>query len=286
MRTVNKKDARVEMYRFFRMSFVTAGVSLAWLVTASLQAQQASPQWDTIEPELLRHFQTLLRMDTSDPPGNEQPAADYVASMLQQEGIPVQVFTREPGRPNVVARLSGDGSREPLLLMAHTDVVSVDPAKWVHPPFSATRDGGHIYGRGTLDDKDSVATALTVMLLLKRLEIPLNRDVIFLAEAGEEINTSVGIEFLVNEHYGKYILYHIDLYRLSDHAEIEALGLDEYFQGNGITVVEWPDRAPFLFSFKHLSILLEHYGESKRRIVLEGIGDRYKDFIKVVSVGK
>ena len=201
MRTVNKKDARVEMYRFFRMSFVTAGVSLAWLVTASLQAQEASPQWDTIEPELLRHFQTLLRMDTSDPPGNEQPAADYVASMLQQEGIPVQVFTREPGRPNVVARLSGDGSREPLLLMAHTDVVSVDPAKWVHPPFSATRDGGHIYGRGTLDDKDSVATALTVMLLLKRLEIPLNRDVIFLAEAGEEINTSVGIEFLVNEHY-------------------------------------------------------------------------------------
>ena len=91
---------------------------------------------------------------------------------------------------------------------------------------------------------------------------------------------------LVNEHYGKYILYHIDLYRLSDHAEIEALGLDEYFQGNGITVVEWPDRAQFLFSFKHLSILLEQYGESKRRIVLEGIGDRYKDFIKVVSVGK
>ncbi|GIT67084.1 MAG: hypothetical protein Ct9H300mP25_05560 [Acidobacteriota bacterium] len=73
------------MYRSFRMSFVTAGVFLAWLMTVSLQAQQANPQWDTIEPELLRHFQTLLRMDTSDPPGKEQPAADYVAEILQRK---------------------------------------------------------------------------------------------------------------------------------------------------------------------------------------------------------
>jgi tRNA threonylcarbamoyladenosine biosynthesis protein TsaE len=91
---------------------------------------------------------------------------------------------------------------------------------------------------------------------------------------------------LVNEHHGKYILYHIDLYRLSDIAEIETLGLDEYFQGDGITVVEWPERAPFLFSFNHLSILLEHYGELKRRVVLEGIGDRHTDFIKAVSTWK
>ena len=189
------------MCRLFRVSFVVACVCMVWLIATSSQAQATRPQWDAIEPELLRHFQTLVRMDTTDPPGKEQPAADYIVEMLEQEGIPVQVFTRESGRPNVVARLSGDGSRDPLLLMAHTDVVSVDPEKWVHPPFSATREGGHIYGRGTLDDKDSVATALTVMLLLKRFDVPLNRDVIFLAEAGEEINTSVGIEFMVNEHY-------------------------------------------------------------------------------------
>ena len=189
------------MCRLFRVSFVVACVCMVWLIATSSQAQATRPQWDVIEPELLRHFQALVRMDTTDPPGKEQPAADYVVEMLEQEGIPVQVFTRESGRPNVVARLTGDGSRDPLLLMAHTDVVSVDPEKWVHPPFSATREGGHIYGRGTLDDKDSVATALTVMLLLKRFDVPLNRDVIFLAEAGEEINTSVGIEFMVNEHY-------------------------------------------------------------------------------------
>ncbi len=197
----NNKDKSVAMCRLFRVSFVVACVCMVWLIATSSQAQVTSPQWDAIEPELLRHFQALVRMDTTDPPGKEQPAADYVVEMLEQEGIPVQVFTRESGRPNVVARLTGDGSRDPLLLMAHTDVVSVDPEKWVHPPFSATREGGHLYGRGTLDDKDSVATALTVMLLLKRFDVPLNRDVIFLAEAGEEINTSVGIEFMVNEHY-------------------------------------------------------------------------------------
>jgi tRNA threonylcarbamoyladenosine biosynthesis protein TsaE len=88
---------------------------------------------------------------------------------------------------------------------------------------------------------------------------------------------------LVNEHYGRHTLYHIDLYRLSSDVEIEALGLDEYFQGDGITVVEWAERAPFLFSFNHLSIMLEDCGESKRRIVLEGIGDRYKNLVHLVG---
>jgi acetylornithine deacetylase/succinyl-diaminopimelate desuccinylase-like protein len=85
--------------------------------------------------------------------------------------------------------------------MGHTDVVSVDPAKWTHPPFGAVRDGGHIYGRGTLDDKDNLTASLMVMLILKRLNVPLARDVIFLAEAGEEGSTQVGIEHVVNQHF-------------------------------------------------------------------------------------
>jgi acetylornithine deacetylase/succinyl-diaminopimelate desuccinylase-like protein len=99
-----------------------------------------------------------------------------------------------------VARLKGNGRKRPLLLMAHTDVVNVDPAKWTHPPFSATRDGGYVYGRGTTDDKDNVAAGLMTMLLLKRLNVPLDRDVIFLAEAGEEGTTRVGIGYMVQEH--------------------------------------------------------------------------------------
>ena len=121
----------------------------------------------------MRHYQELLRFDTSDPPGNEKPAADYLVKVLQQEGIPVETYALDdaPHRPNVVARLKGTGRKRPLLIMAHTDVVNVDPAKWTHPPFSATRNGGYVYGRGTVDDKDNVAAALMTMLTLKRLKV-------------------------------------------------------------------------------------------------------------------
>ena len=150
----------------------------------------------------MRHFQTLVRMDTSDPPGGEKPAADYLRTVLEREGIPVEIFALEAHRPNVVARLKGSGRKRPLLIMAHTDVVNVDAKKWTHPPFGAVRDGGYVYGRGTVDDKDNVVAALMVMLMLKRGNVPLDRDVIFLAEAGEEGTTRVGIEFMVNQHFG------------------------------------------------------------------------------------
>src|SRR5687767_6801954 len=153
------------------------------------------------EEEALRHYQALLRFDTSDPPGNEQPAAEYLKQVLEQEGIPVETFALEKHRPNVIARLKGSGKKRPLLIMGHTDVVNVDPKKWKHPPFAAVRDGGYIYGRGTVDDKDNVVAGLMVMLMLKRLKVPLDRDVIFLAESGEEGSTRVGIQFMVNQHY-------------------------------------------------------------------------------------
>jgi acetylornithine deacetylase/succinyl-diaminopimelate desuccinylase-like protein len=180
-----------------RASWVVVGPALLFAIGAAAQ-----PGGDPdVDAETLRHFQALVRMDTTSPPGNEKPAADYVAQVLEREGIPVQVFAREAHRPNVVARLTGNGRKRPLLLMAHTDTVNVDPAKWQHPPFSAARDGEHIYGRGTVDDKDTVTAALMAMLNLKRNFVPLDRDVIFLAEAGEESDTEIGIEFLVEQHY-------------------------------------------------------------------------------------
>ena len=179
-------------------------IALSFVVLASavLTAQGSrQPEWAKLEDETMRHFQALLRFDTADPPGGEKPAADYLKQVLEKEGIPVQVFALEPHRPNVVARLKGDGSKRPLLLMAHTDVVNVDPKKWTHPPFSATREGGYVYGRGTVDDKDNVAAVLMVMLTLKRMNVPLDRDVIALFEAGEEGTTRVGIQFMVNQHF-------------------------------------------------------------------------------------
>ena len=142
-------------------------------------------------------------MDTSDPPGNELPAAEYLKRMLEQEGIPVEMLALEKHRPNVLARLKSSGRKRPLLIMGHTDVVNVDPKKWTHPPFGATRDAGYIYGRGTVDDKDNVVASLMTMLTLKRLNVPLDRDVIFLAESGEEGSTRVGIQFMTQQHFQK-----------------------------------------------------------------------------------
>ncbi len=153
-----------------------------------------------LDEETMKHFQALVRMDTSDPPGGEGPAVEYLKKVLEAEGIEVKVFAKEANRPNLVARLKGNGSKKPLLIMGHTDVVNVDPKKWKHGPFSATREGGWVYGRGTLDDKDNVTGGLMTMLMLKRGKIPLDRDVIFLAEAGEEGNVKFGIEYMVQEH--------------------------------------------------------------------------------------
>jgi acetylornithine deacetylase/succinyl-diaminopimelate desuccinylase-like protein len=154
-----------------------------------------------MDAETLRHFQALLRLDTSNPPGNETRAVDYLRGVLEAEGISTQTFVRDPARANLVARLEGSGTAAPLLLMAHTDVVTVIPERWTHPPFAATLADGYIYGRGAVDDKDNLVASLMTMLWLKRSGIQLDRDVIFLAESGEEAGTQFGIEFMVEEHW-------------------------------------------------------------------------------------
>ena len=175
-----------------------AAVALA----VSVHAQRSdSPDWAALQRETLEHFQALVRFDTQDPPGREQEAADYLQKVLTNEGIPVEVFTLDNGRPNVVARLKGSGRKRPLLIMGHTDTVNIDPAKWTHPPFGAVVADGYVYGRGTIDDKDNVVASLMTMLALKRQKVPLDRDVIFLAESGEEGSTRVGIQFMVNQHF-------------------------------------------------------------------------------------
>jgi len=172
------------------------------LASTSLLAQSpAQPAWARMDEETMKHFQAILEMDTTDPPGGEKPVVDYLKQVLEAEGIPTQVFAMEAHRPNLVARLKGNGSKRPLLLMGHTDTVNVDPKKWTHPPFGAVRDGGWVYGRGTVDDKDNVVANLMVMLTLKRLNVPLERDVIALWEAGEEGSSRLGIQFMANEHF-------------------------------------------------------------------------------------
>ena len=175
---------------------------VAAAITLSAQTSAPRPDWTAVEAELLTHFQEIVKLDTTDPPGGERSVVEYLKKVLSAAGIESQEFALEPNRPNLVARLKGNGKRRPLLLMGHTDTVNIDAAKWTSaPPFSALRKDGYIYGRGTVDDKDNVAASLMVMLLIKRLNVALDRDVIFLAEAGEEGTVRVGIKYMVEQNY-------------------------------------------------------------------------------------
>jgi acetylornithine deacetylase/succinyl-diaminopimelate desuccinylase-like protein len=172
---------------------------LACALAAPLFA--AEPDWNRINEETLRHYRALIQIDTSGGPNFEAPAVEYLKKVLEADGIAVQIFAKDAKRPNLVARIKGSGAKRPVLIMAHTDVVGVQPEKWSHPPFSAAIDGDFVYGRGTVDDKDNVAAGLMTMLLVKRLNLPLDRDVIFLAEAGEEGQPSIGAQFVADEHW-------------------------------------------------------------------------------------
>jgi acetylornithine deacetylase/succinyl-diaminopimelate desuccinylase-like protein len=178
--------------------FGAAGALIALALTRAL-AQ--APDWGALEAEILRHYQAVLRLDTTNPPGNEHLAVDYLKQVLDAEGIASQIFALDPNRSNIVARLKGSGRKRPLLIMGHTDDVTVDASKWKFPPFSATRDGGFVYARGAIDDKDNLTAGLMTLVMLKRLKVPLDRDVIFLAESGEEGNSSFGIQFMVAQHF-------------------------------------------------------------------------------------
>jgi acetylornithine deacetylase/succinyl-diaminopimelate desuccinylase-like protein len=166
-----------------------------FVVTA---AQSSEPDWTKANADTLTHYSAIVRFDTT---AKERPAAEYIKKVLDDHGIPAQIYALEPDRPNVVARLKGNGKKRPLLMMGHTDTVTIDPTKWKFGPFSAERDGGYIYGRGTIDDKDNAAAGLMTMLLLKQYNVPLDRDVIYLAESGEEGNARVGIGHMATEHF-------------------------------------------------------------------------------------
>src|SRR5271170_743971 len=177
-----------------RMFLLSIVVCPAWA--------QSSIDWDKQHTEILKHYRDLIQIDTR--AGNETKAVDYIRRVLEADGIPTQTYALDPARANLVARLKGNGSKRPLLILAHTDVVGVQPEKWPVDPFSAALKDGYVWGRGSLDDKPVLTANLMVMLLLKRNHVTLDRDVIFLAESGEEADTAgVGINFMVQQHYSE-----------------------------------------------------------------------------------
>ncbi|MCX6553264.1 MAG: M20/M25/M40 family metallo-hydrolase, partial [Acidobacteria bacterium] len=188
------------MVNVIRTSVLALVVVSAGVVPAG-QPSGTIPDFAKLRDEAVQIEQTLIRIDSSNPPGNESKVAEHVRAILEREGIASEIFTLEPGRGSLVARLKGSGLKRPVLLMGHTDVVGVERDKWTVDPFAAVIKDGYLYGRGAVDDKDNVAAALIVMLTLHRLKVPLDRNVIFMAEAGEEATSQVGVGFMVDKHW-------------------------------------------------------------------------------------
>src|SRR5579862_2777713 len=144
----------------------------------------------SLEDRTRQYLTDLVRLDTSNPPGNESKVASYLKQVADTNGIPADLLGADPKRLNFVARLKGSGKNRPLLLMAHSDVVPAERSQWTADPFGAEVREGNIYGRGTVDDKSLLASELAVMVELKRRNLKLSRDLILLSEADEESGSS------------------------------------------------------------------------------------------------
>ncbi len=181
-----------------------AALVLMTVATTAVSASAQQPGWTAARIETVEHLQALIRINTVNPPGNEIGVARYLDSALKGAGIETHIFEPAPGRAAFVARIKGTGSKKPVLLMAHMDVVGVEREKWTVDPFAAEIKDGVLYGRGAIDDKGMLAANLETMLLLKRNIIDkggsLSRDVIFVANSDEEAGGEWGMGWLIKNH--------------------------------------------------------------------------------------
>jgi len=149
--------------------------------------------WDKLLDEATRYLQEYIRINTVNPPGNETEAAKFFKKIFDAESIPCQIHEPSPGRGSILATLKGNGSKRPLLLLSHIDVVPVEEAKWEVPPFEGVIKDGYMYGRGTLDCKSLGIIEMMALLILKREKISLKRDIVFFATADEETGGRWGV---------------------------------------------------------------------------------------------
>src|SRR5579883_267183 len=201
--------ARRSSYVLSLFAGISLTLMLAWRA-APLKSQTpapgASPDLLQLTAEARTWLSDLIRINTTNPPGNELEAAKYIQNVLQKENIPAEVLEMKPGRGIVVARLQAgplpDASRG-LLLDAHLDVVGVDRGKWTVDPFAATQKDNYIYGRGAIDDKSMVAANLAAFIQLKRSGTRLTRDVTFLADDDEEQSGDASIRAVIERYWDK-----------------------------------------------------------------------------------
>ena len=177
-------------------SFLFAIILLSY--PASISTRE-DIDWSHERDQTLLLLQQLIRINTTNPPGNERAAALHLQKLLESDGIETRILDVAPGRANLYARLKGDGSRRPIILLSHTDVVAADEAAWTVAPFSGELRDGYVYGRGATDMKATAAVHATLLRMLKQQAVSLKRDVILLAVADEEAG-GLGAEAMVRDH--------------------------------------------------------------------------------------
>src|SRR5215472_2757858 len=170
--------------------------------TLALAAAAAAQTTESAADLAARYLPELIRIDSTNPPGNETKVARWLKEVADREGIPSELVGDNPQRLNFIARLKGPGKAPPLLLMAHSDVVPADRSQWSVDPFAAIEKSGYLFGRGAEDDKSLLAAELAVMVDLHRRNAALDRDVILLSESDEEAGSS-GIQWIVAHAWPK-----------------------------------------------------------------------------------
>lgn len=185
------------MRSFSRCAIFLAVVFLSIVAQAKAQSATASPDWEALNEEAVQKLAAYIRVDTSNPPGEEIRAAQWFAKIFQAEGIPYQIGESAPSRGNIVARLKGNGSQPALILLNHTDVVPVSRPFWTVDPFAGVIRDGYLWGRGSLDMKSLGVIQLVTFLELHRMHVPLKRDVIFVGTADEEAGGNYGAGWIV-----------------------------------------------------------------------------------------
>ena len=160
--------------------------------------------WKELGEEATRLLSELLKIDTTNPPGNERAAAEHLQRYFAAEGIESEILEKAPGRSNLLARLKGSRPGPTLMLLSHTDVVpATNPDSWTYPPFSGEIAEGYVWGRGALDMKSMTATEAVVFALVKRLNMDFAGELIYLAVADEEMGGDYGAKWLAEEHADK-----------------------------------------------------------------------------------
>jgi acetylornithine deacetylase/succinyl-diaminopimelate desuccinylase-like protein len=162
---------------------------------------EARIDWDALTETATEWLSAFIRVDTINPPGNETRAVEWLGAILDEEGIPYETYGATPDRLNLVARLPGDGSRGgALILLNHTDVVPFEREHWTVEPMAGEIRDGFIWGRGATDMKGMGIMELVSFLLHRRHNLPLKRDLVFMAVADEEAGSAFGVEYLDKHH--------------------------------------------------------------------------------------